>query len=271
MSLLQAHSTGCSLLTPQRKPLHQFAAKSRASRRRDCTCCAQQRVRWPAVPAQLFAFLAAPAAFAEEVQQQAQQAVEKGQDVVEQAQQQFKLPSDLQYPSGSGMKLPRELDGVSDFAGQYPAIIAAGVAVIAIGAVIASLVGQGVKVKQLSAAKAFDLLSEQSNVVFIDLRSKEDIKEAGSPDLRSIKQKVISVPYTVVSAKSPYKLLLLNFCEFCITCSLGFRGRTVMWWKGSRTRSLVCQQSHRTQMSSCLMREYPMLFVCAPALFATNV
>lgn len=164
----------------------------------------------PAAPAQLLAFLSAPAAFAEEVQQQAQQAVEQGQqvvgqaqDAVEQAQQQFKLPSDLQYPSGSGMKLPVEFNGVSDFAGQYPAVIAAGVAVIAIGALIARLVGQGVTAKQLSAAKAFDLLSEQLDVVFVDLRSKDDVKEAGAPDLRSIKQKIVSLPYTVVSHTAP--------------------------------------------------------------------
>lgn len=206
MLLAQAHSTGCSLLAAQRQPLHQFASRRQAPRTSRCACCAQQKARWPAAPAQLLAFLAAPAAYAEEVQQQAQQAVEQGQEVlgqaqgaVEQAQQQFKLPSDLQYPSGSGIKLPREFDGVTDFAGQYPAIIAAGVAVIAIGAVIARLVGQGVQVKKLSAAKAFDLLSEQPDVVFIDLRSKEEIKEDGSPDLRSVKQKSINLPYTVVS------------------------------------------------------------------------
>lgn len=206
MSLAHPHSVGCSVLGTQRQPLHRFVSRKHAARPVKCSCSAQQKARWPALPAQLSLYLAAPAAFAEEVQQQAQQAVEQGQQVVgqaqeavEQAQQQFKLPADLQYPSGSGIKLPREFDPVTGFAGQYPAIIAAGVAVVAIGFVIAQLVGQGVKVKPLSAAKAFDFLSEEPNAVFIDLRSKEEIKEAGSPDLRSIKQKIINLPYTVVS------------------------------------------------------------------------
>lgn len=145
------------------------------------------------------AILSVPAAIAEELVEQAQQAVEQGKDVAEQAQQQFKLPSDLQYPSGSGFKIPKEIpstSGLEDYVRQNPAIIAAGVGVVAVGLVIARLVGRGVNVKKLSAAKAFDLLSSDSDIIFIDLRSKQQVKEAGSPDLRSIKRKITSLPYT---------------------------------------------------------------------------
>lgn len=145
------------------------------------------------------AILSVPAAIAEELVEQAQQAVEQGKDVAEQAQQQFKLPSDLQYPSGSGLKIPKEIpstSGLEDYVSQNPAIIAAGVGVVAVGLVIARLVGRGVNVKKLSAAKAFDLLSSDSDIIFIDLRSKQEVKEAGSPDLRSIKRKITSLPYT---------------------------------------------------------------------------
>lgn len=146
------------------------------------------------------AVLAVPAAWAEEVAEQAQQAVEQGKQVAEQAQQQFKLPSDLQYPSGSGLKIPKELpstSGLEEFISQNPAIIAAGVAVVGVGLVIAKLVGKGVNVKKLSAAKAFDLLSNESDIIFVDLRSKQEVNEAGSPDLRSITRKITSLPYTV--------------------------------------------------------------------------
>lgn len=145
------------------------------------------------------AILSVPAAIAEELVEQAQQAVEQGKDVAEQAQQQFKLPSDLQYPSGSGLKIPKEIpstSGLEDYVSENPAIIAAGVGVVAVGLVIARLVGRGVNVKKLSAAKAFDLLSSDSDIIFIDLRSKQEVKEAGSPDLRSIKRKITSLPYT---------------------------------------------------------------------------
>ena len=171
---------------------------------RPCQCRAQTQPRAGNF-AGLFtlpAILSVPAAIAEELVEQAQQAVEQGKDVAEQTQQQFKLPSDLQYPSGSGLQIPREIpstSGLEDYVSQNPAIIAAGVGVVAVGLVIARLVGRGVNVKKLSAAKAFDLLSSGSDIIFIDLRSKQEVNEAGSPDLRSIKRKIISLPYTTVS------------------------------------------------------------------------
>ncbi|DBA91590.1 TPA: hypothetical protein ACH3X1_003201 [Trebouxia sp. C0004] len=166
-----------------------------------CQCRAQPQPRAGKFAGLLTlpAILSVPAAIAEELVEQAQQAVEQGKEVAEQAQQQFKLPSDLQYPSGSGLKIPRDIPstrGLEDYVSQNPAIIAAGVGVVAVGLVIARLVGRGVNVKKLSAAKAFDLLSSDSDIIFIDLRSKQEINKAGSPDLRSIKKKITSLPYT---------------------------------------------------------------------------
>lgn len=174
---------------------------------RDCRCLAQQRTCHVKLGGILLfpSVLAAPAAFAEEVAEQTQQALEQGKQVVEQAPQQFTLPSDLQYPSGSGLKIPKNLpstSGLEDYISQNPAIVAAGVAVVAVGLVIARLVGKGVNVKKLSAAKAFDLLSNGSDIIFVDLRSKQEVNEAGSPDLRSINRKITSLPYTVVSMQS---------------------------------------------------------------------
>ena len=146
--------------------------------------------------------LAVPAAVAEEVTEQAQGVFEQGKQAVEQAQQQFQLPSDLQYPSGSGVRIPKELpstSGLEDYVSQNPAVVAAGVAVVAIGLVIARLVGQGVTPKKITAAKAFDMLSKDDSITFVDLRSKAEVNETGSPDLRSIKMKTISLPYSTVS------------------------------------------------------------------------
>ena len=200
------HSAHCSVISAKARPVRYFSssrpARFRQDRLRGCTCSAHKR----SVPGKLAglvlpAVLAVPAAWAEEVAEQAQQAVEQGKQVAEQAQQQFKLPSDLQYPSGSGLKIPKEIpstSGLEEFISQNPAIIAAGVAVVGVGLVIAKLVGKGVNVKKLSAAKAFDLLSNESDIIFVDLRSKQEVNEAGSPDLRSIKRKITSLPYTVV-------------------------------------------------------------------------
>ena len=148
--------------------------------------------------------LAVPASIAEDVVEQAQGAVEQGKQIAEQAQQ-FKLPSDLQYPSGAGVRIPKELptsSGLEDYVSQNPAVVAAGVAVVAIGLVIARLVGRGVSAKKISAAKAFDMLSEDNIITFVDLRSKAELNETGSPDLRSIKKKITSLPYTTVSCRA---------------------------------------------------------------------
>jgi len=205
---LTSHSSQCTLTSIRTQPARYLSSNRNASPlsrgMRPCQCRAQPQPRAGKF-AGLFtlpAILSVPAAIAEELVEQAQQAVEQGKDVAEQAQQQFKLPSDLQYPSGSGLKIPKEIpstSGLEDYVSQNPAIIAAGVGVVAVGLVIARLVGRGVNVKKLSAAKAFDLLSSDSDIIFIDLRSKQEVNEAGSPDLRSIKRKITSLPYTTVS------------------------------------------------------------------------
>ena len=174
---------------------------------RSCECRAQQRYKSGKLAgiSMLPWLLTVPASIAEDVVEQAQGAVEQGKQVAEQAQQQFKLPSDLQYPSGAGVRIPKELpstSGLEDYVSQNPAVVAAGVAVVAIGLVIARLVGQGVSAKKISAAKAFDMLSEDDSITFVDLRSKAELNETGSPDLRSIKKKITSLPYTTVSMET---------------------------------------------------------------------
>ena len=77
-------------------------------------------------------------------------------------------------------------------------MIAAGVAVLATGLLLARLIGTGVTAKKVTAAKAFDILSRNPSTLFVDIRSKKEASETGSPDLRSVKNKVISLPYTTV-------------------------------------------------------------------------
>ena len=37
----------------------------------------------------------------------------------------------------------------------------------------------------------------------MDIRSKAEVKEQGAPDLKAVKRKTISLPYTQVGARSP--------------------------------------------------------------------
>lgn len=226
------HSAQCSIMSLKTRSVNCFAHSRPAtsSRTRSCACRAQQRCTSGRLAgiSMLPWLLTVPASIAEEVAEQAQGAVEQGKQVVEQAQQQFRLPSDLQYPSGTGVRIPKEIpstSGLEDYVSQNPAIVAAGVAVVAIGLVIARLVGQGVSAKKISAAKAFDMLSEDDSITFVDLRSKAELNETGSPDLRSIKKKTISLPYTTVSIKSmllhnpmllAWNSLVVSACFHCM-------------------------------------------------------
>lgn len=197
------HAMHCSLTTPKMRPLPAFGRQQAPSGRQQCACRAEHDVRPGklAVAAMLPLLLRRSAAFAEDIAEQAQQAAETGQQIAEQAQQQFKLPADLQYPSGTASRLPKNLpssSAVEDYISQNPGVIAVGVAILATSLLIARLVGRGVTVKKLSPAKAFDVLSKKSNIFFIDIRSKKEVNESGKPDLRSIKRKITSIPYTTV-------------------------------------------------------------------------
>ena len=206
-NIVAGHSAQCSIMSVRTRSVTCFSSSRPANpaRLRSSACHAQQQRHKSgklAGMSMLPWLLAVPASIAEEVVEQAQGAIEQGKQVAEQAQQQFKLPTDLQYPSGSGVRIPKELpstSGLEDYVSQNPAIVAAGVAVVAITLVIARLVGQGVTAKKVSAAKAFDMLSEDDSITFVDLRSKAEQNETGSPDLRSIKMKIVSLPYTTVS------------------------------------------------------------------------
>lgn len=194
MSKSASHVPSCSLSAIPERLKHNAVPKSHAHRQRSCACCAKAQSNSSAASAQVLAFFSAPAAFADELQQKTQQAVEQGQQLADQLQ----LPSELQDPSAAVDAIRRE-PWLNDFVNNNPNFIAAGIAILAISGVVAGLVGQGVKVKQISPAKAFDLLSKDRNIVFIDLRSKAEVKETGSPDLRSVKRKTINIPYTVVT------------------------------------------------------------------------
>lgn len=58
--------------------------------------------------------------------------------------------------------------------------------------------GGSLGVKTVSATSAFEGLSSDPATVLLDIRSKEEVKDQGSPNLASIKKKPISLPFSVV-------------------------------------------------------------------------
>ena len=221
------HLAHCSVVAPRARSFRNYStSRLPANHRKPCACRAQSSERSGTIVglSLLPALLQQSAAFAEEVTEQAKQAVDQGKQLAEQAQQQFTLPSDLQYPSGAASKLPSNLpssSAIEDYFSQNPGVIAAGVAVLATGLLLARLIGTGVTAKKVTAAKAFDILSRNPKTLFVDIRSKKEASETGTPDLRSVKNKVISLPYTTVSVLQhsgcPQTLQLLEMRFACCT------------------------------------------------------
>ncbi len=83
---------------------------------------------------------------------------------------------------------------------DYPLLIPAGALLLAVP-LVGALVGgasQGAKVGPTSAARAVEALAEDERVIIVDIRSKESVKEYGTPDIRATKKKLNSVPFTKV-------------------------------------------------------------------------
>lgn len=108
---------------------------------------------------------------------------------------------DVQLPD---VQLPDVSSAGSDIAALFadnPLLVGGGIALllvpVGIGA-IQQLASGGAQVKVTSPARAFEALEQNPKVILLDIRSKAEVKEAGSPDLKSIKRKLVSLPYTQV-------------------------------------------------------------------------
>ncbi|GAB4817403.1 hypothetical protein N2152v2_004449 [Parachlorella kessleri] len=101
---------------------------------------------------------------------------------------------DVQLPD---VQLPDVSSAGSDIAALFadnPLLVGGGIALllvpVGIGA-IQQLASGGAQVKVTSPARAFEALEQNPKVILVDIRSKAEVKEAGSPDLKSIKRKAV--------------------------------------------------------------------------------
>jgi chitinase domain-containing protein 1 len=88
-------------------------------------------------------------------------------------------------------------DAVSIFS-DNPVLIGGGAALIAIPLAVTALLrgNSSAGVKTTSVARTIQALEEDPRVVLVDIRSRAEIKQQGSPDLRSIKRTATVLPFT---------------------------------------------------------------------------
>lgn len=100
------------------------------------------------------------------------------------------IPTSLPSVDGNGL-----LDIVSD----NPILVGGIVALLAVPLGINAILqigSDGAGLKPTSPEKALEALEGDSRVILIDIRSRAEVKEQGSPDLRAVKRSAVSVPYT---------------------------------------------------------------------------
>ncbi|ERN08936.1 rhodanese-like domain-containing protein 4, chloroplastic [Amborella trichopoda] len=87
------------------------------------------------------------------------------------------------------------VDSIVQFGMENPAILAGGATVLAVPLILASFLqkpkGWGVK----SAITAYSKLAEDGDSQLLDIRGVEDIRMVGSPDLKSLKKRSVSIPF----------------------------------------------------------------------------
>ncbi|KAG9448334.1 hypothetical protein H6P81_014462 [Aristolochia fimbriata] len=87
------------------------------------------------------------------------------------------------------------IDGIVKLGVENPPIIAGGLAVLAVPLVFSQVFKKSKPWGVESASSAYAKLSEDPNAQLLDIRGRKEVREVGSPDIRSLKKKPVSVVY----------------------------------------------------------------------------
>jgi hypothetical protein len=108
----------------------------------------------------------------------------------------------LQFPSLPDVQVPSVPDDLGGFLAENALLIGGGAIIVSIpfiiNAIIGAVQGSDKAAKATTPANTFQALQDDERVLLVDIRSKADVKASGAPDLRPIKRKSISLPYTNV-------------------------------------------------------------------------
>lgn len=102
---------------------------------------------------------------------------------------------------------------VVSFATDNPAVIIGGVTLLAVPLVLSQLFKKSKPWGVESAKMAYAKLREVPDAQLLDIRTLKDVKAAGSPDIRGLKKKVVSVVYNGEDKPGFLKKLSFKFKE----------------------------------------------------------
>lgn len=105
------------------------------------------------------------------------------------------------------------VDGVISFATENPAVVAGGAAILAVPLILFQLLNKPKSWGVESAKSAYAKLGDDPNTQLLDIRAPGESRKVGSPDIRGLGKKPVSIFYKGEDKQGFLKRLSLKFKE----------------------------------------------------------
>ncbi|KAK1376642.1 rhodanese-like domain-containing protein 4, chloroplastic [Heracleum sosnowskyi] len=115
--------------------------------------------------------------------------------------------------SPSGSDVAGILDGLTSFLVENPAVIAGGAAILAVPLILSQFFGDSKPWGIETAKNAYAKLAEDANAQLVDIRALSDLRQVGTPDIKSLSKKSVPVVYNGDDKPGFLKKLALKFKE----------------------------------------------------------
>ncbi|KAB2595830.1 rhodanese-like domain-containing protein 4 [Pyrus ussuriensis x Pyrus communis] len=112
---------------------------------------------------------------------------------------------------GGDLEVGGVLDSVISFVTDNPAVVAGGFAVLAVPLILSQVLPKPFGVE--SARSAYVKLGEEANAQLLDIRSPADFRQIGTPDVKGLGKKAVSIVYKGEDKPGFLKKLSLKFKE----------------------------------------------------------
>ncbi|KAK9068333.1 hypothetical protein SSX86_012444 [Deinandra increscens subsp. villosa] len=106
-----------------------------------------------------------------------------------------------------------DISGIINFAVENPLLLAGGAAVLAVPAILSQVFGKSKPWGVETARIAYEKLGVDGDAQLLDIRASSDIRAVGSPDIRGLKKKPVTVAYNGDDKQGFLKKLSLKFKE----------------------------------------------------------
>ena len=105
------------------------------------------------------------------------------------------------------------VESVTGFATENPAIVAGGVAILALPLVLSQVFKKPKAWGVESAKNAYAKLGADGNAQLLDIRALVEVRQVGSPDVGGLRKKAVSIAYKGDDKSGFLKKLALKFKE----------------------------------------------------------